>query len=129
MKELGHEGLVNMLAAYEDKTAQAVCTFAYCHGPGKEPILFQGRTDVWHLFQAWWRWAFVGPISDIHRARLFPHAARRDSVLIASSSLNYLVCERGNPRVLIQVMCFRMGSNFRVPRANVSTLTAKCENH
>lgn len=54
MKELGHEGLVNMLAAYEDKTAQAVCTFAYCHGPGKEPILFQGRTDVWHLFLAWW---------------------------------------------------------------------------
>lgn len=99
MKELGHEGLVNMLAAYEDKTAQAVCTFAYCHGPGKEPILFQGRTDVWHLFLAWW-WAFVKPISDVHRARLFPHAARRDSVLIASS-LNYLVCERGNPRVLI----------------------------
>lgn len=32
-----------MLAAYEDKTAFAVCTFAYCAGPGHEPILFQGR--------------------------------------------------------------------------------------
>lgn len=34
-----------MLAAYDDKTAQAVCTFAYCEGPGKEPILFEGRTN------------------------------------------------------------------------------------
>jgi inosine triphosphate pyrophosphatase len=45
MKELGFEGLNNMLAAYEDKSAQAVCTFAYCAGPGKETLLFEGRTD------------------------------------------------------------------------------------
>ncbi|KAI1617947.1 Ham1 family protein [Exophiala viscosa] len=41
---LGHEGLNNLLAAYDDKTSYAVCTFAYCAGPGHEPILFQGRT-------------------------------------------------------------------------------------
>ena len=35
-----------MLMAYPDKTAQAICTFAYCEGPGHEPIIFQGRTDV-----------------------------------------------------------------------------------
>jgi len=46
MKEIGHEGLNNMLAAYPDKSAQAVATFAYCEGPGHEPIIFQGRTDV-----------------------------------------------------------------------------------
>ena len=34
-----------MLAAYEDKTAFAVCTFAYCAGPDHKPILFQGRTQ------------------------------------------------------------------------------------
>lgn len=34
-----------MLAGFEDKSTQAVCTFAYCEGPGHEPILFQGRTD------------------------------------------------------------------------------------
>jgi len=45
MKELGFEGLNNMLAAYEDKSAQAVCTFAYCAGPGKETLLFEGRID------------------------------------------------------------------------------------
>lgn len=45
MKELGFEGLNNMLAAYEDKSAQAVCTFAYCAGPGKETMLFEGRID------------------------------------------------------------------------------------
>ncbi|KIW71545.1 RdgB/HAM1 family non-canonical purine NTP pyrophosphatase [Phialophora macrospora] len=43
LQALGHEGLNNMLAAYEDKTAFAVCTFAYCAGPDHEPILFQGR--------------------------------------------------------------------------------------
>lgn len=30
--------------AYADKSAFAVCTFAFCAGPGQEPILFQGRT-------------------------------------------------------------------------------------
>lgn len=43
--EIGHEGLNNLLAAYEDKTITSVCTFAYCAGPGQQPILFQGRTD------------------------------------------------------------------------------------
>lgn len=42
---LGHVGLNNLLAAYEDKSAVAVCTFAFCAGPGEKPILFQGRTE------------------------------------------------------------------------------------
>lgn len=45
MKSIGHAGLNNLLAAYEDKSAQAVCTFAYSAGPGHEPILFQGITE------------------------------------------------------------------------------------
>jgi inosine triphosphate pyrophosphatase len=44
--EIGHEGLNNMLAAYPDKSAQAVCTFALSKGPGHEPVIFQGRTSV-----------------------------------------------------------------------------------
>jgi len=43
---LGHEGLNNLLLAYEDKSAQAVCTFAYCEGPVHEPIIFEGRVTV-----------------------------------------------------------------------------------
>ena len=39
-----------MLAGFEDKSAQAVCTFAYSKGPGHEPIIFQGRTDVCFSF-------------------------------------------------------------------------------
>lgn len=46
MASVGHEGLNNMLAAYEDKGAKAVCTFAYSAGPDHEPILFQGITQV-----------------------------------------------------------------------------------
>ncbi|KAL2753931.1 hypothetical protein ACRALDRAFT_2043057 [Sodiomyces alcalophilus JCM 7366] len=44
MQSIGHQGLNNLLAAYEDKSADAVCTFGYSPGPGHEPILFQGRT-------------------------------------------------------------------------------------
>ncbi|KAK3903333.1 inosine triphosphate pyrophosphatase-like protein, partial [Staphylotrichum tortipilum] len=43
--DLGHEGLNNLLAAYPDKSAKAVCTFGYSAGPGHEPILFQGVTE------------------------------------------------------------------------------------
>lgn len=46
MKDIGHDGLNNLLAAYEDKSAKAVCTFGFSQGPGHEPILFQGITDV-----------------------------------------------------------------------------------
>ncbi|RMZ86195.1 hypothetical protein DV737_g193, partial [Chaetothyriales sp. CBS 132003] len=42
---LGHAGLNNLLAAYPDKTAYAICTFAFCAGPGQEVLLFQGRTE------------------------------------------------------------------------------------
>lgn len=46
LQALGHEGLNNLLMAYKDKSAQAVCTFAYCSGPGYEPIIFEGRVTV-----------------------------------------------------------------------------------
>lgn len=39
----GHQGLNNLLAAYEDKSAYAQCVFAYCEGEGAEPVLFDGR--------------------------------------------------------------------------------------
>ncbi|EGS20966.1 putative ham1 family protein [Thermochaetoides thermophila DSM 1495] len=45
LKSIGHEGLNNLLAAYSDKSAKAVCTFAYSAGPGHEPVLFQGITE------------------------------------------------------------------------------------
>ncbi|RHZ89189.1 hypothetical protein Glove_18g102 [Diversispora epigaea] len=43
--KLGHDGLNRMLAGFEDKSAYALCTFAYSTGPGSEPILFEGRTE------------------------------------------------------------------------------------
>ncbi|OQE06754.1 hypothetical protein PENVUL_c016G09880 [Penicillium vulpinum] len=42
---LGNDGLCDLLAAYEDKVATAVCTFAFSPGPGIEPLLFQGYTQ------------------------------------------------------------------------------------
>ncbi|MCJ1234496.1 nucleoside triphosphate pyrophosphohydrolase ham1 [Varicellaria rhodocarpa] len=45
LEELGHQGLNNLLSAYEDKSAEAVCTFAYSAGPNHKPVIFQGRTN------------------------------------------------------------------------------------
>ncbi|KAK0356816.1 nucleoside triphosphate pyrophosphohydrolase ham1 [Friedmanniomyces endolithicus] len=45
LQALGVQQFHKLLAGFEDKSAQAVCTFAYCEGPGHEPIVFQGRTD------------------------------------------------------------------------------------
>lgn len=45
LEKLQPEGLHTLLAGYEDKSAEAVCTFAYHPGGDKdEVILFQGRT-------------------------------------------------------------------------------------
>jgi len=49
LKALGVQQFHKLLAGFDDKSAQAVCTFAYCEGPGKEPIVFQGRTDVSYM--------------------------------------------------------------------------------
>lgn len=43
--KLGPDGLYDMLAAWDDKSAEAICTFAYSTGnPDDEVILFQGKT-------------------------------------------------------------------------------------
>ena len=44
LEKTGHEGLNNMLAAYEDKSAYAQCIFAFSFGPGHKPLVFDGRT-------------------------------------------------------------------------------------
>ncbi|KAI2794926.1 Inosine triphosphate pyrophosphatase [Penicillium oxalicum] len=43
LEALGNDGLNKLLAPYEDKSADAVCTFAYSSGPDHVPIVFQGR--------------------------------------------------------------------------------------
>ncbi|KAF2218250.1 inosine triphosphate pyrophosphatase-like protein [Elsinoe ampelina] len=44
VKALGVKELHKLLAGFDDKSAQSVCTFGYCEGPGHEVIIFQGRT-------------------------------------------------------------------------------------
>lgn len=51
LQSLGLDGLNKMLDPYEDRSAEAVCTFAFSHGPGAQPILFQGRTLVSYQIQ------------------------------------------------------------------------------
>jgi hypothetical protein len=46
LQSLGVEQFHKLLAGFENKAAQAVCTFAYSEGPGHKPIIFQGRTHV-----------------------------------------------------------------------------------
>ncbi|PVU99306.1 hypothetical protein BB560_005528, partial [Smittium megazygosporum] len=44
LKELGPQGLYNMLASFDNKRAYARCTFAYTAGPGQDILLFTGTT-------------------------------------------------------------------------------------
>lgn len=43
---IGHAGINKMLDGFDDRSAYALCTFGYCEGPGHEPIIFEGRTNV-----------------------------------------------------------------------------------
>ncbi|XP_077298533.1 inosine triphosphate pyrophosphatase [Arctopsyche grandis] len=45
LDRVGPEGLDKMLTGWEDKTAEALCTFAFCEGVDQEVFLFQGRTE------------------------------------------------------------------------------------
>ncbi|KAL2641874.1 hypothetical protein R1flu_009461 [Riccia fluitans] len=45
LQKTGHEGLNNLLAAYEDKSAYALCVFSLALGPDHEPVTFSGRTE------------------------------------------------------------------------------------
>lgn len=44
LDKLGHEGLNNLIAAYDDKSAYALCTFTYMDKKNSEPIVFRGET-------------------------------------------------------------------------------------
>ncbi|KAM3401978.1 hypothetical protein ACQJBY_006121 [Aegilops geniculata] len=44
LEKIGHEGLNNLLKAYEDKSAFAMCIFSLALGPEEEPITFVGKT-------------------------------------------------------------------------------------
>ncbi|KAF4367279.1 hypothetical protein G4B88_026786 [Cannabis sativa] len=44
LEKIGHAGLNNMLMAYEDKSAYALCVFSLALGPKAEPITFLGKT-------------------------------------------------------------------------------------
>jgi hypothetical protein len=46
LEELGNDGLNKLLVPYDDKSADAVCTFAFSLGPTSEPLIFQGRLQV-----------------------------------------------------------------------------------
>ncbi|XP_002303813.2 inosine triphosphate pyrophosphatase [Populus trichocarpa] len=44
LQKIGHEGLNNLLMAYEDKSAYALCAYSFALGPDAEPITFLGKT-------------------------------------------------------------------------------------
>lgn len=46
LDKLGHDGLNAMLEGFSDRSAYAQCIFAFSMGPGHEPIVFVGRTQV-----------------------------------------------------------------------------------
>ena len=69
LEALGNDGLNKLLAPYEDKRADAVCTFAFSMEPTSEPLLFQGRLEVCIQFEIL---KIEHCTNSLHRARLFP---------------------------------------------------------
>lgn len=49
LEKLGHKGINDMLVGFESKKAWALCTFAYCAGPGQWTLSY----DTVHLFLSW----------------------------------------------------------------------------
>ncbi|KAJ5935347.1 hypothetical protein N7466_004894, partial [Penicillium verhagenii] len=45
LESLGNDGLNRLLYSHTDKSADAVCTFAFSAGPEMEPLVFQGRLE------------------------------------------------------------------------------------
>jgi len=45
LDRIGLDGLVKLVQGFDTNKAYALCTFAYCEGPGHDPIIFEGRTD------------------------------------------------------------------------------------
>lgn len=45
LANLGLDGLNRMLDGFEDRSATAICTFAYCASADAEPVIFEGRTQ------------------------------------------------------------------------------------
>lgn len=46
LDKVGHDGLNQMLAGFDDKRAYALCTFGYSSGvEGEEAVVFSGRTE------------------------------------------------------------------------------------
>ncbi|SAL99095.1 hypothetical protein [Absidia glauca] len=43
-ESVGLDGLNKMLVGFDDKSGYALCTIAYCEGPGHEPVIFEGIT-------------------------------------------------------------------------------------
>jgi hypothetical protein len=92
LQSLGVQQFHKLLAGFENKAAQAVCTFAYCEGPGHEPIVFQGRTAVrrrhsTHRFHSIANcrsrarsWKPVGRLISVRNTSILPHS-RRDLTL------------------------------------------------
>lgn len=70
LNKLKPVGLYKLLAGFEDKTAYAICTFAYCEGVGKSVQLFQGIfnffvIDVAEFYPNIWRLDFFSRFSDL----------------------------------------------------------------
>lgn len=99
LKAIGPDNLHKMLAGFDNKSIQAVCTFGYSEGPGHEPILFQGRTDVGIACSL-----LCTRLLTFRRVNLFRRGVTRTSVSFPCSS----------PVAIPLLMQIRMGFLLRV---------------
>ena len=100
-----------MVDSFEDRTAEAVCTFAFCRGPGTEPILFQGRTEVRHKKK-----------QSKEKSEVLTFQCLKGTIVRPRGPMNFgmwLSHLKVSIQNTYQHMNGRMGSNFRIPRENI----------
>ncbi|XP_053527055.1 inosine triphosphate pyrophosphatase isoform X2 [Artibeus jamaicensis] len=72
LEKLKPEGLHQLLAGFEDKSAYALCTFAFSSGDASEPVrLFRGRTSCIFSMSS----DVPGPLSSGRAGLWYPEAA------------------------------------------------------
>ena len=75
---LRHQGIQKLLSAHDDKSATAVCTFAYSNGVLSDPIhLFCGKTEVCFLSDVYNNCNYL-PYTCTVQGRVVPPAGPRD---------------------------------------------------
>lgn len=111
-----NKGLNTLLAGFPNKTAWALCTFAYSAGPGSEPILFEGRTEgkiVPPRGPSRFGWNPV--FEEVQSGKTFVHSAIHPNHIVNNVSSPQLRGDDGRGKIQLLTPISRSSKTQRIP--------------